>query len=141
MRKVERNDACPCGSGRKYKKCCLPYLELIEWPPTPEALMRSRYTAYVVGHAQHLYRTTHPDHESVRDVPRERYIRETEEYCKQIEFVGLTIHATWEPDEDGIAQVEFTADYILDGEASSFSERSSFVQVADRWVYLNGREV
>ena len=21
--KVGRNDACPCGSGRKYKKCCL----------------------------------------------------------------------------------------------------------------------
>ncbi len=22
--KVGRNDPCPCGSGRKYKKCCLP---------------------------------------------------------------------------------------------------------------------
>ena len=22
MLKVGRNDACPCGSGRKYKKCC-----------------------------------------------------------------------------------------------------------------------
>jgi hypothetical protein len=22
MAKVGRNDACPCGSGRKYKKCC-----------------------------------------------------------------------------------------------------------------------
>ena len=21
--KIGRNDACPCGSGRKYKKCCL----------------------------------------------------------------------------------------------------------------------
>ncbi|GAB6138678.1 YecA family protein [Halanaerobaculum tunisiense] len=24
MAKVGRNDACPCGSGKKYKKCCLP---------------------------------------------------------------------------------------------------------------------
>ena len=23
MTRVERNDPCPCGSGRKYKKCCL----------------------------------------------------------------------------------------------------------------------
>ena len=23
MAKVERNDPCPCGSGKKYKKCCL----------------------------------------------------------------------------------------------------------------------
>ena len=22
--KVGRNDACPCGSGQKYKKCCMP---------------------------------------------------------------------------------------------------------------------
>ena len=22
-RRVERNDPCPCGSGKKYKKCCL----------------------------------------------------------------------------------------------------------------------
>ena len=25
--KVGRNDPCPCGSGRKYKKCCLNDLE------------------------------------------------------------------------------------------------------------------
>ena len=22
MKKIERNDPCPCGSGKKYKKCC-----------------------------------------------------------------------------------------------------------------------
>ena len=22
--KVNRNDLCPCGSGKKYKKCCMP---------------------------------------------------------------------------------------------------------------------
>jgi hypothetical protein len=27
MERAGRNDACPCGSGRKYKKCCLPYEE------------------------------------------------------------------------------------------------------------------
>ena len=32
---VGRNDICPCGSGKKFKKCCLPYgnncRQLIEW--------------------------------------------------------------------------------------------------------------
>jgi len=23
-REASRNDPCPCGSGRKYKRCCLP---------------------------------------------------------------------------------------------------------------------
>jgi protein O-GlcNAc transferase len=27
MVKVGRNDPCPCGSGKKYKKCCLPLHE------------------------------------------------------------------------------------------------------------------
>jgi len=24
LRNIGRNDPCPCGSGKKYKKCCLP---------------------------------------------------------------------------------------------------------------------
>ena len=24
MKKIGRNDPCPCGSGNKFKKCCLP---------------------------------------------------------------------------------------------------------------------
>lgn len=43
--KVERNDYCPCGSGNKYKKCCLPRVEkanrLIN-----QALGPGTYTAY-----------------------------------------------------------------------------------------------
>jgi len=31
-KKVGRNDPCPCGSGRKYKKCCLPKEEA-QHPP------------------------------------------------------------------------------------------------------------
>lgn len=27
-RKIHRNDACPCGSTLKYKKCCLKYVNL-----------------------------------------------------------------------------------------------------------------
>jgi uncharacterized protein YchJ len=27
MDKTGRNDPCPCGSGKKYKKCCLPMHE------------------------------------------------------------------------------------------------------------------
>ena len=37
--KAGRNDACPCGSGKKYKKCCLPKDQLIPvaQPPIAEA--------------------------------------------------------------------------------------------------------
>lgn len=34
-----RNDLCPCGSGKKYKKCCL-------GAPDPKAVRRSRVLLY-----------------------------------------------------------------------------------------------
>nr|WP_316226808.1 SEC-C metal-binding domain-containing protein [Bradyrhizobium sp. SZCCHNS3052] len=40
---------CPCGSGLPYDRCCGPYLDGDDQPPTAEALMRSRYTAYTRG--------------------------------------------------------------------------------------------
>lgn len=30
IRKAKRNDPCPCGSGKKYKKCCLQKRRAIE---------------------------------------------------------------------------------------------------------------
>ena len=36
MAKVARNESCPCGSGKKYKHCC------IEKPPPQTARPRSR---------------------------------------------------------------------------------------------------
>ena len=38
---------CHCGSGRPYSNCCAPYISASEPAPTAEALMRSRYSAYV----------------------------------------------------------------------------------------------
>lgn len=32
MAKIQRNDPCPCGSGKKYKQCCLVTQPVI--PPT-----------------------------------------------------------------------------------------------------------
>ncbi len=36
---ASRNDACPCGSGKKYKKCCL-------GAPDPRAARRSKILLY-----------------------------------------------------------------------------------------------
>lgn len=34
--KTGRNAPCPCGSGKKYKRCCLPKQEAIKFKPRPE---------------------------------------------------------------------------------------------------------
>lgn len=141
MRTVTRNDACPCGTGLKYKKCCGPALAGDRWPETPEALMRSRYTAYVTGDAEHLYRTAHPEHESVKGVDKEQFIRETVAYCKVVDFTALEVQQVWPPDEAGIARVLFTAHFTSGSRSSSFTEKSEFTQLDGRWVYRSGEEL
>ena len=41
--------SCPCGSGRSYAACCRPAHDGSVPPPTPEALMRARYSAFALG--------------------------------------------------------------------------------------------
>ncbi len=57
MSKVER---CPCCSGQLYVQCCEPYLTSAKQAPTAVALMRSRYTAYVLACVDYIIETTLP---------------------------------------------------------------------------------
>ncbi|GAA5524417.1 UPF0225 protein YchJ [Microbulbifer aestuariivivens] len=52
---------CPCSSGKPFERCCGLYLSGEAYPRTAEALMRSRYTAYVMGKLPYLRQTWHPD--------------------------------------------------------------------------------
>lgn len=98
--------------------------------------MRSRFTAYASGAVEHLYRTTHPENEAVLDSDHARFARQTLAYCRNIDFTRLTVHRAWPEDEAGIARVHFTAEYTLNGQPGSFSERSEFVRLDGKWVYL-----
>src|SRR3569833_3134762 len=40
-------DQCPCGSGKEYEACCGEIIGGKRAAPTAEALMRSRYSAFV----------------------------------------------------------------------------------------------
>ncbi len=51
---LEAGAPCPCGSGRSYGECCGPCLEDGVWPETAEALMRARFSGFVLGKYQFL---------------------------------------------------------------------------------------
>lgn len=55
-------DACPCGSALPLAACCGRYHGGPQHlqAPTAEALMRSRYSAYVLGLHDYLLATWHP---------------------------------------------------------------------------------
>lgn len=147
MPSIGRNDDCPCGSNAKYKKCCLPYLEG-KAAPTPEALMRSRYSAYIVGAVDYLFHTTHPDNDALEGRGLPEFRRELTEYCRQIRYLGLTILAAppCEPpegDEGSLGRVHFRtrwtyADKPPPGVTKTTQEQeehSLFVKEKGRWFW------
>jgi len=128
------DNLCPCGSKKTYKECCQSFISGQALPPTAEALMRSRYSAYVKHAYQYVYDTYHPD-------TRKHFTLDAiEEQSEHINWMGLKISETTagkENDQQG--SVNFTASYKLDdGNVHYLAERSFFNKVGDRWYYLNG---
>ncbi|MFF8939639.1 YchJ family protein [Streptomyces paradoxus] len=116
--------SCPCGLPEPYEACCGRYHSGAAAAPTAEALMRSRYCAFVKEDAGYLLRTWHP-----RTRPG------TLEPDPGMRWTGLEILGT----SGGSAfhssgTVEFRASY----RGGSLHERSSFERVDGAWVYVDG---
>lgn len=127
MTRITSTD-CPCGSGLSFDACCAPFIRGERPPPGAEALMRSRYSAYVLGDEAYLLATWHPDTRPARldleTEPRPRWL-------------GLSVKASREPDAEH-AQVEFVARYKIGGRAFRLHENSRFERIDGRWFYLDG---
>ncbi|RNL65306.1 hypothetical protein EFK50_04935 [Nocardioides marmoriginsengisoli] len=122
-------DACPCGSGAGYAACCGPLHRNERQAATPEELMRSRYSAYVVGAWDHLFRSWHPRTRPDDVTPDEH-----------LAWTGLEILAAPEPVEDS-GEVEFRAHWTWSGRSGALHERSRFSRRGGRWVYVDGDEL
>jgi SEC-C motif-containing protein len=120
---------CSCESGKSFNLCCQPYLEQTLDAPTAEALMRSRYTAFVLLDENYLRYSWHPD-----TCPKDIHLDENSQW------LGLKIKNTLaggEHDESG--EVEFVARSKINGKASRLRENSRFSRFDNRWVYLDGK--
>lgn len=116
---------CPCGSGNTYSDCCQPYHQNIAFPETPEALMRSRYTAYVMHLIDYLLATTHPS-------KRNLYAKtDIENWAKQNKWLRLEICQT----NDDV--VTFKAYYEHKLQLEIHHERSIFKKEGKQWFYLS----
>jgi SEC-C motif-containing protein len=116
--------SCPCGLSRDYEGCCGRYHRGPVAAPTAEALMRSRYSAFVKGDVAYLMRTWHP---------RTRPARL--DHDPGMRWTGLEILAT----RDGSAfhttgTVEFRASF----RGGSLHEVSRFERLEGAWVYVDG---
>lgn len=117
---------CPCDRDASYLQCCGVFHQGTP-APSAVALMRSRYTAFVVGDVDYLFRTWHP-----KTRPHEIGVDPA------TVWQGLVIHRTEQglPGDD-VGVVEFTAMYQEHGRECSLHETSSFARRGGRWVYVD----
>ena len=124
---------CPCGSGIAYEKCCEIYIRGKKNAPTAEALMRSRYAAYVEHKIDYIVETCSGDEKNKID------IKETKTWSEKSKWLGLKILSTEKggpKDSEGI--VEFEAQYELDNLREVHREKANFKKQDGRWFYTEG---
>jgi SEC-C motif domain protein len=123
--------SCPCGPTppRPYAACCGRYVDAYESLPAPtaEALMRSRYSAYVRDRSDYLLATWHPHTRPVT----------LEKNPAGMRWIGLTVRGCSQQDAHH-AQVEFVALGKQAGRALRLHETSRFLREEGRWFYLDG---
>ena len=118
---------CPCDSGQTYVDCCGPWhagLAQGLHAPTPETLMRSRYSAYVLGLIDYLLATWHP-----ATAPGELEL-------PPLKWLGLEVLLAQSTAQAGV--VEFVARCRENGRAQRLHETSRFVREQGRWYYVDG---
>jgi len=126
-------DPCPCRATEPrplaFESCCGRYHAgpLHLQAPTAEALMRSRYSAFVRGDLTYLLATWHPDTRPATLDPDPPGLR----------WLGLEVRRHADQDADH-ATVEFVARSKLQGRAHRLHETSRFVRLDGRWHYLDG---
>lgn len=125
--------SCPCFSDKAYTDCCEPAHTGKEASQTCEALMRSRYSAYVLELTDYLINTTHPDR---RTRGLERNIQSS---YSTTEWKELTIKDTQNGClDDTIGKVEFVATFVENGKPGELHELSRFSRYQGNWVYVDG---
>ncbi|WP_027481303.1 YchJ family protein [Deinococcus pimensis] len=117
--------ACPCGSGEPFGRCCRPRLTGDAPARTAEALMRSRYTAFVLRGEAYLLATWHP---STR--PASLGLREEDGPA----WLGLTVRRARGGPSDTRGTVEFVARF----RGGTLHETSTFRREEGRWFYVDG---
>jgi SEC-C motif-containing protein len=124
---------CPCGSNSSYDLCCGRYISGAETPPTAEALMRSRYTAYTQANIAYIAQTLAPESRRTFDGPAAK------SWATQAQWLGLKIRAT---EKGGVADatgvVDFVASCKLNGETIGHHEVSHFRKTDEgQWLFVS----
>lgn len=122
---------CPCGSQQPYQHCCQAVIGGRQPARSAEALMRSRYSAFVMAEADYLIASTQPEYR--QNLNRESMID------PQIRWLRLQIIDTRQGmASDHQGQVRFIATFVEGGQFRTLEENSNFSRIDQHWYYRDG---
>lgn len=116
-------ETCPCGSGKDYRDCCADLIEDNAFAQTPEQLMRSRFSAYVLQQTDYLYQTWHPETR-----PALSELADVSVQWQQLKVIAA-----------GEDTVEFLAIGNTEGQPIILHELSRFSHADGQWFYVDGQ--
>jgi len=125
MAKQSVNSPCPCGSGKKYKKCCMVFHKGAN-AKDALTLMKSRYSAFAMQKIDYIIKTStfQKDYEDLKA------------FSSSCEFKRLEILEFIDGNEE--AYVTFRASIFCNGSDASFTEKSRFIKKDRVWLYESG---
>jgi SEC-C motif-containing protein len=126
-------EKCPCGSDIAYLNCCKPYVKGRKKAPTAEALMRSRYTAYVVHELDYVVKTC-------LDKEKANYSG-IKDWSENSTWLGLKIISAQGGEGDETGTVVFEATYERHGLKNIHHETAQFKKKEGFWFYEDGKIV
>ena len=124
---------CDCCSNKAYAQCCEPYHLGTKLPDTPEALMRSRYSAYSLANIDYIQSTMRGKASLGFDTMTAKL------WAERVIWIKLRVlSATQLSPTQG--QVEFIASFVDSKKLSHMHEISEFLFTEGRWFYVDGRK-
>jgi SEC-C motif-containing protein len=124
------NLICHCGSEKRFTQCCQAYLRKLSLPEHPEALMRSRYSAYVEQDYAYVLTTYAPEKQ------KQLTISELKNASVDTQWLKLDVLGSFADSDYG--EVEFIAYYKIEQSFYAMHELSRFVKQGKQWFYLDG---
>ena len=133
---MSETNPCPCHSGKTFAECCEPYITGKSHAPGPEALMRSRYTAYATQNMPYLLETLHPGQRRDYDEAGAKV------WASESEWEGLEIvNASTDTTNSNNGVVEFRATYRRNGAQQVHHELAEFRKSGNTWYFFDGKMV
>jgi SEC-C motif-containing protein len=120
---------CFCGHDESFAECCQPYIQGLKNPPTAEALMRSRFSAFATHQMAYLTLTHDPQ-------TRDQFnLDDNAKWAVSVEFIKLEIMASSE--KGNLGAVEFKATYrdLASQTIKIHHEKSKFRKHKNIWYF------